>query len=79
MEVTVMDPGSEREHLQSLLSGAIAAVEAFRAADEAYYQAESTALDRTSPIRDRREWKFISRSVSATHALKALVDIRNEF
>jgi hypothetical protein len=73
-----MDPLSEREHVQSLLSDAITAVEALRAT-EAYYQAESAALDQTSPKRDRREWKFISRSVSATHALKALVDIRNEF
>ena len=74
------ESAGDRAQLKGLLDHAIAAVEAFRAADEARFNKISSERELTTThIRDRREWKFISRSVSATHALKSLVDIRNEF
>lgn len=72
------DSEMKRAHLRSLLDEAINAVEAFRAADEAHFNEISGEWERMTKIRDRRERKFLSRSVSATHALKALVDIRHE-
>ena len=74
-----MDPVSERAHLQNLLNNAIDAVEAFRAADEARFRAMSSAWQRMTHIRDRRELRFLTRSASATTALKALADAKRAF